>query len=240
MSGYCYSAAQLQVKLETALAANAANLHTNIGSIITLCEELELAKEEENIDPNTDEYFFCCYLLFLLIAYDLESSKYLWERMKHRLRENSVFFRIWNIAQLLWQHKIIESLALIDQGPWNFPHSDVSIHALREAISRRQWMAIGCTYSSISFDELATLLGRRSSSGGDNYVGVETDAQLMGWEVDSSKSLVYPKPLGKADDRKAVDTEQIKKLASQVYRLEQKLPKVFDTTEKDTPSKAGK
>lgn len=244
MSAFRYdctsSAAQLQTKLESVLASSAANLHANIESIIRLCEELELAKDEENINPDADEYFFCCYLLFLLIAYDLESSKYLWKRMQYRLRDNSDFFRIWNIAQLLWQHNIVDAFVAIDQGPWNFPNADVLIHALREVISRRQWTAIGCTYSSISFAELATLLGRNSSSSGGNSVGVEADAQLMGWEVDPSKSLVYPKPLGKTDDGELVNTEQIKQLATQVYTLEQQLPKLSDTTEKDTPSKVGK
>ena len=55
------SSAQLQVQFESVLVSNAADLQGNIRSLIALCEELELAKEEESIDPSTDEYFFCCY-----------------------------------------------------------------------------------------------------------------------------------------------------------------------------------
>ena len=238
MSGFGYdcisSTTQIHEKLESLLSSSAADLKANIGGLINLCEALELAKEEENLNPDADEYFFCCYLLFLMIAYDLESSKYLWKRLQGRLRENSEFFRIWSVAQLLWQQNIIDAFAAIDQGPWNFPHADLLMHTLKDVISRRQWIAIGCTYSSITFQELAALLGRSSSSNSSNNgVGVEADARLLGWEVDDSKLLVYPKPLRKTDNIELANTEQMKKLTAQVSLLEQQLPKLSDTVEKE-------
>lgn len=226
------SSAQLQVQFESVLVSNAADLQGNIRSLIVLCEELELAKEEESIDPSTDEYFFCCYLLFLLIAYDLDSAKMLWKRMQKRLRENSDFFRIWNIAQTLWQHDIIGAYAAIDQGSWNFPHADVLVHNLRDVISKRQWTAIGCSYSSISFQELATLLGRNTNTSGSSSscVGAEADARLLGWDVDTSTSLIYPKPIGNPTKSELVSTQHIQKLAAQVSVLEQQLPKLNNDT----------
>ena len=95
-----FAGGELRSMLDATITSNFQGLLSNIGHLISTCEEIELFREEEKIPPMEDDSFFSIYLSLLLISNELDSAKYLWKRMNGRLRENSSeFFHVWEIGR---------------------------------------------------------------------------------------------------------------------------------------------
>jgi len=152
-------------------------------------------------------------LLTYLIENELQYARFLWRRMPKKLKESDHELKaIWAIGKNVWNKKCPEIYQSCQAFNWS-PGTVLFVQAFAEKFRERTFKLISNSYSNISTQDLANLLG----------LG-EQDAIILaiqhGWTHDATSKSVAPKPIVSVA-RQGASLKQLQQLTDYVCFLEE-------------------
>lgn len=184
--------------------------------LAALCAQLEAQELEVPLGVATPQLYSRLLAVYLLQR-DLPNAKLLWKRIPQAVKsggEAEELAAVWRVGEALWRRDLPAIYLALAAHEWSAQVSAI-MTALREDARRSALTLVSTAYTSISGDELASLLGQPTPEA----IAFVTS---LGWQADASTRLVTPlRPAAPAPaSAAATEHQQLSRLTDYVSFLE--------------------
>lgn len=154
---------------------------TNFDKLCAELEKQELEAPTGAVSPSIYGQLLAIYLY----QNDLCNAKFLWKRIPPNITSsNPEIAAVWAIGQKLWKKDLPGTYQALAAHNWTEPVANI-ITALEEKIRQRMFNLIGRSYSSISFDTVATMSGLTRD-------GVVNACRDLKWTINEDDGTIKP------------------------------------------------
>mmetsp|Transcript_91805 Transcript_91805/g.230654 ORF Transcript_91805/g.230654 Transcript_91805/m.230654 type:complete len:211 (-) Transcript_91805:46-678(-) len=185
--------------------------------LVTLCEDVELALQEELPDTPSAEQanhvglLYAVHLLAYLLEGRLHAARFLWKRTPAAIQQHAQAAAAHGVLAARWRRQHAEVFQQLGGGAW-----EASLQPLvNEVISRSRdelLGQVGEAYKVIAVTAVAAMLGLDDGA-------VRQLCAQRGWAVDEA-GFAHPTPAKRAEDLLEMGEDQLKRLAEYVSYLE--------------------